>query len=52
MRYNEEKKPERIVSTMRKKRVVFHEHLKRMDEKSLTETFFNYSDNSPKTQMN
>jgi len=44
-------KIEKITDTMRKRRVTFYGHIKRMNEDRLTKRLFNYFDRNPKTQM-
>lgn len=53
LRSNKEiyKKTEKITDTIRRRRVTFYGHIKRMDEGRLTKRIFNYFDRNPKTQM-
>ncbi|KAI5720012.1 hypothetical protein M8J77_000651 [Diaphorina citri] len=53
LRSNEEvyQKSERLTTTMKKRRVTFYAHIKRMDDSRLTKRIFNYFDKRPKTQV-
>lgn len=42
---------EKITDTMRRRRMTFYGHIKRMDEGRLTKRIFNFFDKNPKTQM-
>lgn len=52
LRSNKEvyEKTDKIEDVMRKRRVSFYAHLKRMDENRLTRSIFNYFDKNPKTK--
>jgi hypothetical protein len=54
LRSNKEvyEKVEKVRDTMRKRRVTFYAHIKRMNENRLTKKIFNFFDRNPKTPLN